>query len=113
VSEQLQSTLFLERLKKSRERLGLTQRELSGLCDLSEHQIHRYERGLQEPTLTAMRKISEMLGVSIDYLAGTSDDPHGKIVTSDLNIFEREMVDTYRRDGWAGVARLSVERLAK
>jgi transcriptional regulator with XRE-family HTH domain len=113
VREQLQGTLFLERLRESREKAGLSQRQLSKMCGLNIHQISRYERGLQEPTLAILRKLSEFLGVSIDYLAGTTNDPQGHIVTTDLNILEREMLDTYRREGWTGVIRLGAERLSK
>ncbi len=49
----------------------------------------------------------------MDYLMGLTDEPHGNISPSDLNIHERQVVEAYRREGWPGVARLSVEKLTK
>lgn len=38
--------------------------------------LSRLERGMQEPSLDALRRIADTLGVSTSYLLGTDDDPH-------------------------------------
>jgi transcriptional regulator with XRE-family HTH domain len=113
VSELPQNSLFVERLRESREKAGLSQKQLSRLCGLNLNQINRYERGSQEPTFFIMKKIAEVIGVSLDYLAGLTDDPNGGVVASDLDVYERELVDKYRNEGWAGVIHLGADRLSK
>jgi len=102
-----------KRLRAARQKLNLSQHELARLCGLNINQIGRYELGQREPTSTTLVKIARVLNVSIDYLTGLTDEPHGSMVAQDLNVYEREVIDTLRHEGWPGVARLSVERLSK
>jgi transcriptional regulator with XRE-family HTH domain len=113
VSEQSTVSIFAERLRVRREEAGFTQQELSRLCGFGVTQISRYERGLQGPTLAGLAKIARILGISIDYLAGVTDDPHGNLTGNDLTGYEREVLETYRRDGWRGIAQLGLDKLAK
>jgi transcriptional regulator with XRE-family HTH domain len=106
-------TVFPMRLRAARQQLNLSQHELARLCGLNINQIGRYELGQREPTSTTLVKMARILNVSIDYLTGLTDEPHGSMVAADLNVYEREVVDTLRQEGWPGVARLSVERLSK
>jgi len=103
---------FAERLRQERERRGLTQRELAQMCGFDTSQMSRYESSSREPSAPALAKISEVLNLSVDYLMGLSDDPHGQVAGSDLDPREREILEVFQREGWAGVARLSVEKLA-
>jgi transcriptional regulator with XRE-family HTH domain len=70
--------LQTDRLRESRERKGLTQRELARLCGMNEVQISRYENGKIEPSLSYLELIARHLEVSSDYLLGLSDYPHGQ-----------------------------------
>lgn len=102
-----------ERLRERREQLGLSQRELARLCGLGEVQVHRYEKGVSEPSARYLKILAEVMDVSIDYLVGLSDNPHGQIGDKHLKQEELTMLDTYRREGWPGVIRLGADRLAK
>jgi transcriptional regulator with XRE-family HTH domain len=102
-----------ERLRLARKRLNLTQHELSRLCGFSVNQINRYETELREPSVTALKKLAQVLGVSMDYLAGLTDDMHGQLSPSELNLHENEIVTTFRNEGWPGVVRLSVDKITK
>ena len=51
--------------------------------------------------------------MSSDYLLGISDSPRGHLGDDALNADEKAVVETLRQEGWAGVARLAVERLTK
>jgi len=106
-------SILSERLRKSREAKGLTQQELSRLCGFGITQISRFETGLREPTTDAMRKIARTLGVSMDYLAGLVDIPHGQFQPPEIDVYEQQLLDMYRNEGWAGVIRLGAERLSK
>ena len=105
--------VFPKRLRAAREQLDISQHELARLCGLSINQISRYELGVREPTSASLIKIARVLNVSMDYLTGLTDDPHGLLAAQDLNVYEREVINILRREGWPGVARLSVERLSK
>lgn len=66
---------FPERLKAMRERRGQSSEALSQLCSLDKGTIRRYENGERKPSLACFVQIADYFGVSLDYLAGRSDDP--------------------------------------
>jgi len=101
-----------ERLKHLRESRQLSQREFARQCGFSETLIRKYESGESDPAGYFLKVISEQLDVSSDYLLGISSEPRGHFGDGQLNDDERTMLDTYRREGWQGVARLSVEHLS-
>jgi len=103
----------LKRLRQLRESRGWTQQQLGSMCDVNKLQIHRYESGINDPPTDKLKRLAEVFGVSSDYLIGLTDDPHVQIREPALSAEERIMVEIYRREGWIGIARLSVERLAK
>jgi transcriptional regulator with XRE-family HTH domain len=105
--------LNTDRLREIREKRGYSQRELARQCGISDVLIYRYEKGISEPSTKQLFNIAEKLGVSLDYLTGRSNTPEINIEENSLPTEEYNLLETYRRDGWLGVARLSVERLGK
>ena len=112
-------TLFWEialvlphRLRQIREGKGFSQRELGRLCGLGANQINRYESGTSEPTVQTLITIANQLNASTDYLLGLTDDPQYIATLSQIEPDERELLDTYRHEGWSGVAKLSVDKLS-
>ena len=59
---------FGERLKKAREVAGLTRQQFAAKCNLSMQQVHYYENGQREPSLTSLKRFAWTLKVSIDWL---------------------------------------------
>lgn len=108
-----QLILRIDRMREMRERLGWSQRELSRRCGLNETLINRYESGMSDPSATNVKLIAEALGISADYLLGLSDEPRGQVGDGQLTDDERAVLDAYRRNGWAGLARLLAEALEK
>jgi transcriptional regulator with XRE-family HTH domain len=102
-----------DRLRQTRELRGLSQRDLAAMCAIGHVLIYRYENAVSEPSFKHLTMIAEKLAVSIDYLAGLSDNMRGQIGDKSLEREEIDMLETYRRDGWAGVIRLGVEKLSK
>ena len=47
------------------------------MLHISVRTIIRYESGDRVPDLETARLLAKALGVSLDYLCGLSDDPHG------------------------------------
>jgi transcriptional regulator with XRE-family HTH domain len=105
--------LVIERLRTTREHLNWSQRELARRCGLGEVQIYRYESGITDPSTDSLKKIAEVLNISTDFLLGLSDYPHGQVGDGVLDDDERVILNAYHREGWSGLARLSVERLSK
>lgn len=57
------------KVKKLRERLGLSQERLARLADVSNNTIINIESGKQQnPTIETVKKIANALGVSIEEL---------------------------------------------
>ncbi len=56
------------RLRARRDQRRLTLRQLSVASDVTIPQIHKYERGIHEPTAPVLRRLADALEVSIDEL---------------------------------------------
>ncbi len=56
------------RLREVRERLFVTQAELSERTGIAEATLSRIENGMQRPRISTVRKIAEGLGVTADEL---------------------------------------------
>lgn len=60
--------IFGETLRELRLEKGLSQEKLAELCDLTPNYISFLERGLRQPTLTTLYKLSSALNLSINEL---------------------------------------------
>lgn len=61
---------FKDNLKEILKDRGITQRQLSEMTGITEATISRYANGERVPNIAEALKISESLGVSIDFLVG-------------------------------------------
>ena len=59
---------FSKRLKELRLKHGLTQEELGRMLGVTGANCTRYEKGLAQPKMATLIKMSQIFGVSIDYL---------------------------------------------
>ncbi len=75
--------------------------------------VQKYEIGATDPTSYTIALLADRLGVTADYLLGMTDDPQINVRENSLNETERQLVETFRRQGWGGVAQLSVGELVK
>lgn len=73
-TEEKKTGLDLARLRAARERLGLTQLQLSEALGLSKGALSEYERGVKAPTLPSLKRMCGLLEVSVDWLLGGEDD---------------------------------------
>lgn len=87
------------RIREERLKLNLTQEKLSEAINVSTTYIGQIERGERCPTLDTLIKISNSLGVSIDYLLHESMESSATATTKlwlqlthDLSEEEKEMV---------------------
>ncbi len=65
---------FNKRLADVRKQKGLSQSELADMIDSTSITIGRYERDEVKPSIEVAAKIAGALGISLDYLAGITDN---------------------------------------
>lgn len=68
--------IFSQRLLELRKKHNWTQEEAAKECDIPFRTYRRYETGEREPQVSYFVKIADVYQVSLDYLAGRTDDPH-------------------------------------
>ena len=59
-----------ERLKALREDRDLTQENIATILGTTQQQIYKYEKGIQEMTISRLRILCEYYCVSADYILG-------------------------------------------
>ena len=74
--------MFGETLKKLREDAGMSQEQLGNLLGISKSTIGMYEQGRRVPGLDILIRMSQVFGVSLDYLI------MGKDFTSSADDFD-------------------------
>ena len=62
-----------KRLKQCRQEAGLTQLQVSIYCDITEKTYQNYELMTREPKLEILVRLADLFDVSLDYLAGRTD----------------------------------------
>lgn len=65
---------FPQRLRKLRERKGISRRVLADFCQVSKSNMARYEHGEREPTIGALCRMADYFEVSVDYLLGRAEN---------------------------------------
>lgn len=95
------------RVKELRERRGLTPKQITKQLMTSSASLWRWENNKNEPSTLHINQLAEILGTSVDYLLGNTDDPAPpKQEIGDLTMMERKLLEAYRRGGDKGVFRL-------
>lgn len=86
------------RLKELREFKKVSQTAVSDFVQTSRTNISRWEKGLNEPTMSPLIKLADFFGCSIDYLVGREDE-FGNVSGQggySLNADELELVELFR-----------------
>ena len=66
---------FSERIKELRESRNLTQEALGTVIGVKRYSIYSYEKGRAYPEMKGLIALADFFGVSMDYLAGRTDNP--------------------------------------
>ncbi len=64
----------INKIKKLREERKMSRKELADKLQISYWALSKYENNERTPDITLLRKIAQEFGVSIEYLAGLSDE---------------------------------------
>lgn len=104
---------FGKNLKEIRKTYGVSRQELANYLGMeSEHAVHvigSWERGIREPSLLNVHKISDFFGISIDRLLGKENEGSKfiKSVNDILLAHEKDMLPEDKKRLLAIVAALS------
>nr|DAS90773.1 MAG TPA: Helix-turn-helix XRE-family like protein [Inoviridae sp.] len=66
--------MFYTRIKELRVEHNLTQQAVADILEIKHPQYHRYESGKREIPLHLLIKLADFYGVTLDYIAGRSED---------------------------------------
>ena len=101
--------IFPRRLRAAREMRELSQVELAERSRLQQAAVSHYEGGARRPSLRNLRRLSEALEVTTDYLLGRSESPEA-LPSPDEPLFQDfERLTTADRE----LARQLVAQLAR
>lgn len=64
------------RIRELREARGYSQREMADLLEMLQPQYFRYEQGQRDIPTQMLIRLSEIYGVSVDYILGLTDNQH-------------------------------------
>ena len=84
-----------QRIRDLREDADLTQKQVADKLFLHLTQYRRYERGESEVPLNIAINIAKLYNVSLDYIAGLSNDKQG-LTKSSLNEEETLLIKKFR-----------------
>lgn len=84
---------YRQRLKEWITDRDLKQKALAKELGVSESVISNYLTGRTQMTIEMLVKMAEYFGVSVDYLAGVTDDPELPV---GLSRTERQLVESFR-----------------
>jgi transcriptional regulator with XRE-family HTH domain len=72
-----ENNIFQKRLVEARKKRTLSQDELAKKSGLKPAAISHFETGSRKPSFDNLRKLSDALKVTADFLLGRTDDPEG------------------------------------
>ena len=61
---------YYDRLKALRDDKDLSQAEIATMLNTTQQQIYKYEKGVQEMSVSRLKILCEFYGVSADYILG-------------------------------------------
>lgn len=79
---------FSQKLKLLRQEKNWTQEKLAEEIGVKRLAVSKYERGQSKPSAETLQKISEVFGVSIDYLLGEEPKKMSDTVINDKTLLE-------------------------
>src|SRR5690625_2859553 len=89
-----------DRLKRLRNKSGLSQKELTERLNLNRSTYARYETSTTQPDFDTLKRLANFFGVSIDYLLGLDkpvDDMTDDEIDSEIKEIMKE-VDVWYKD---------------
>lgn len=98
------------RMRDARLKNHLTQEELAEKLNVDKVQISRWENGHKIPRGERLVEIAQVLGVSVDYLLGVSDEPTIRVRIENLTIEEISILTALRQGNEHEAIKIIVNR---
>jgi transcriptional regulator with XRE-family HTH domain len=76
--------IFSRRLKKARENLKWTQRQLGAHAGLPTSSIAQFETNTRKPSFAVLRRLASAMKITTDYLLGRVDEPKAVLDFNDV-----------------------------
>lgn len=76
-------------IKEIRKEKGVLQKEAAAAVGLNQSNYNRMENGHREPTVAALKILSELFGVSVDYLIDPGKDLPKEVTVEDKAVQEQ------------------------
>lgn len=88
------------KLKYYREKLGLSQAELSKKICISQQSISAYEKGTREPDINTINIICDFFNITSDELLGRTEMPNdlSMAASSDIDLAKLAKIDKSKKD---------------
>lgn len=67
-------SVFGDKIRRLREKKGMSTRMLAEELGISCGQVSKYENGIHEPTLNVLSKYKKIFGVTLDYLCDDKEE---------------------------------------
>lgn len=97
----MSTELFGARLRALRRQSRLTQQQVADRLSLHRTTYTKYETGVVAPDREALIRLSELFGVTVDYLVGRETEvttmAEGSSETLQLSLQEQKLVQMYRQ----------------
>lgn len=77
-------SVFSNRLYNARVKLGLTQSDVAKLIPMTQSSYSRIENGFQEPNLNQLKRIAEVLNISLDYLLNVETEFYNNQINAEI-----------------------------
>lgn len=78
--------IIAERLRALRGTVNLSQAKLAQALELRQSAVNRYENNQSDPSYETLLRYADFFDVSMDYIFGRTDDPHGRVFQNQPNL---------------------------
>ena len=92
------SALFSQRMREARTKKGWSQAELARHAGITPAAVNQFENGPRKPSLPILQSLASALEVSMDYLAGNTEQSNEFQVQSEWQEFYRGFSDLSEKD---------------
>lgn len=89
--------MYGERIRDLRIEKGMNQESLGSIFNLSRQAISSWENETNEPDITALIKLSEVFGVSVDYIIGANNIKLNYRFDPKLELYLIDCIKTYEK----------------
>lgn len=92
--------MFSSRIKQAREQRGITQKMLAIKLGIAQTTVSGWENGAKRPSVDTIVRLSQILGVTTDYLLEVSDVPLAATAINTpyvaVSHFEKSVLEMFR-----------------